>query len=94
MRVRHRIVIDAVCPVNGDPDTYVCDVYPLTLLFCETVELWARELTEEPVTQEWLTQQLADKLGCAVRTKGTHCRGKVETVCICHPSPAQQGRPA
>jgi hypothetical protein len=32
MRVRHRILVDAVCPVNGDRDRYVCDVYPLTLL--------------------------------------------------------------
>jgi hypothetical protein len=92
MRVRHRILVDAVCPVNGDPDRYVCDVYPLTLLYCETVEVMARQATAEPVTQEQLTQRLANDLGCAVRTRGTHCKGRVETVVVCRPARQQGGR--
>ena len=92
MRVRHRVVIEATCPVNGDPDRYVCDVYPVTLLYCETVMLWVKELTRQPVTQEALTEQLACKLGCPVRTRGTHCRGTVETVVVCRPLNTEGGR--
>ncbi len=92
MRVRHRIFINAVCPVNGDPDRYVCDVFPSTLLFCETIVLWAKELTQQPITQEDLTAQLATKLGCPVRTRGTHCQGRVETVVVCRPRLKSEGR--
>ena len=44
------------------------------------------KVTENPVTQEDLTQKLANLLGCRIRTRGTHCRGRVETVCICTPA--------
>lgn len=91
MRVRHRIVIHSTCPVNGDEDTYICDVFPLTLLFCETITSMVEAATQKPTTQEELTQRLADTLGCPVRTRGTHCKGRVETVVVCRPRRTEQG---
>jgi hypothetical protein len=89
MKVRHTITIHSLCPVNGDLDRYVCHVYPSSLLYCEAVRDAVDELTTEPVTQEGLTQALANKLGCRVCTEGTHCRGRVTTKVVCHPQPQE-----
>jgi hypothetical protein len=86
MNVRHRVRLHTTCPVNGDPDHYTCDVFVTDgLLYCEAVLAAAAEVTGRPVTQEDLTQGMADRLGCKVRTRGTHCQGRVETVCVCYP---------
>lgn len=90
MLVRHRIVIRSKCPVDGADDTYVCDTYPTSLLKCEDVRDAVAELTAGPVFQEMLTAQLAERLGCKVRTRGTHCRGRVETVVVCLPPPSRR----
>jgi len=89
VKVRHRITINSKCPVNGDADHYTADVFVAGLLYCEKVRDAVADLTREPVTQEVLTQQLADRLGCKVRTRGTHgthCQGLVESVVVCWPT--------
>lgn len=87
MKVRHTILIESTCPINGDPDRYVgdVDVWPGGFVPCEDVLAAVQSLVKEPITQEELTQKLADRLGCRVRTRGSHCRGRVRTVVVCRP---------
>ena len=85
MKVRHRVRIVAICPVNGDTDTYLASFYPTTLLYCEDIMKAVTRFTDAAVTQEELTQGLATHLGCTVRTIGTNCKGVVETTVICQP---------
>lgn len=87
MKVRHTITIRARCPVNGDPDEYRCDVFPADVLYCEQVRDAVDELTQQDLLQEELTQKLADRLKCRVRTRGKHCCGRVESVVVCLPQP-------
>ena len=39
MKVRHTVVIEATCPINGDPYRYVADVdvWPGGFILCEDV---------------------------------------------------------
>lgn len=87
MKVRHTVVIESTCPINGDPDRYVADVsvWPGGFLACEDVLAAVESVVREPISQEELTQRLADRLGCLVRTRGSHCRGRVRTVVVCRP---------
>lgn len=89
MKVRHTVLIESICPVNGDSDRYVADVavWPGGFILCEDVLAAVQELVRQPTTQESLTQSLADRLGCRVRTRGSHCRGRVRTVVVCRPHP-------
>jgi hypothetical protein len=98
MKVRHRVVVESLCPINGDADRYIADVsvWPGGFLACEAVLAAVQELVREPITQEELTQRLADRLGCLVRTRGSHCRGRVKTVVVCRPRhtlPVTAGHP-
>lgn len=88
MKVCHRIKIKSICPVNGDADHYTAYCYTSGLLYCEKIVAARDDLTTKPVTQEVLTQALADRLGCKVRTVGTHCQGQVKSVVICFPAKA------
>lgn len=86
MKVRHRYMLNATCPVNGDPDRYTVDAFVTEgVLYCEQVRDTCEAVAKTPKTQEELTQEIADLLGVKVRTRGTHCRGAVETVVICKP---------
>jgi hypothetical protein len=85
MRVRHHVVIRSSCPVNGDPDVYDCWVYARRVVLCEEVLAAVEAETKGPIYQEALTQALADRLGCQVKSVGTHCRGRVTTAVVCRP---------
>jgi hypothetical protein len=87
MKVRHTVVVESTCPINGDADRYVADVavWPGGFIICEDVLAAVQSLVREAITQEELTQRLADRLGCRVRTRGFHCRGRVRTVVVCRP---------
>ena len=86
MKTRHHVLIRSTCPVNGDTDFYDCFVYTTTrVLPCEEVADAVERLTQGPVFQEVLTQQLADQLRCKVMTIGRHTAGKIETTVVCRP---------
>jgi len=78
MKTRHHVLIKSTCPVNGDTDFYDCFIYTINrILPCEEVADAVETLTRAPVYQEALTQQLADKLRCKVKTVGRHTAGKI-----------------
>jgi hypothetical protein len=83
MKVRHRLIVRATCPVNGDRDRYLCWVTLDRVVKVEDIWQLVEELTQKPIFQEDLTQALADRLGAPVKTRGTHRRGDVLTVCVC-----------
>lgn len=87
MKVRHTVVVESICPVNGDSDRYIADVdvWPGGFILCEDVLAAVQPLVKEAITQEKLTQLLADRLGCRVKTRGSHCRGRVTTTVVCRP---------
>jgi hypothetical protein len=64
MKVRHHLVIVSTCPVDGQADTYLCDVFVRDrVLKCEDVICAVADVTAHgPIFQEDLTQQLADRL--------------------------------
>jgi hypothetical protein len=86
MKTRHHIVIRASCPVDNTEDRYDTFVYVNgRVLKCEEIAAAAEELTREPVFQEQLTQLLANKFCCKVKTRDRHRAGGIETVCVCEP---------
>ncbi len=95
MKTRHSVVIHSTCPVNGDADVYFCRVYPPdgTVLYCEAIEAAVKEATKSPITQEAITQQLANALNCKIKTTGVHCRGRVASKVVCEPIVAEVVQP-
>jgi NADPH-dependent 7-cyano-7-deazaguanine reductase QueF len=85
MKIRHHLIVDSTCPIDGAPDKYDVFVYADRVVECEEIVKHVAELTSDPVFQEQFTQNLADRLECRVKTVGTHVRGKVMTVVICEP---------
>jgi GTP cyclohydrolase I len=86
MKTRHHIVIRATCPVDNTPDKYDGYVYVNNrVLTFEEVAAAVEALTQEPVFQERLTQALADRLQCRVKTRGRHVAGGIVTTCVCEP---------
>ena len=57
------------------------------VLKCEEVADAVATLTRAPIYQELLTQQLADRLQCKVKTVGRHTAGNIETTVVCRPGP-------
>lgn len=86
MKVVHHCVLHTNCPVNGDKDTYEVTIWVRNrTIKCEDILEAIGEMTLEPTFQEVLTQAIADKLGCRVRTVGTHVQGAVKTTVVCRP---------
>lgn len=81
MRVTHILQVNAKCPENGATDSYRVVVRTDRLIKVEEIQAVAEKLTQEPVYQEALTQQLAAAIGCEVETHGRH--SGVETVVVC-----------
>ena len=91
MMARHRLWIDSSCPVDGAADRYECVVdVSGRVVKCEEIVEAVEVLTKKPIFQEGLTQALADRLNATVVTKGTHVKGRVETLVICHPGGAER----
>jgi hypothetical protein len=84
------------CP-HGGLDDYIIEVWPPdnTVTFCEDIAAAVDHLLQEPVYQELFTVQLANRLGCQVRTKCGHLDGRVQTSCWAEPGdPAPYTPPA
>lgn len=96
MHTNHKIQVTSVCPVDGvTVDEYNVLIKPPvgTTLYAEAITKVVDHLTKTPITQEDLTQKLADLLGCVVESDGDHASGRVETWCRCYPASPTTIRP-
>lgn len=92
----HEIKVTATCPVDPTvTDEYDVYVYPPrgTTVFAEAVTKAVDALTRRPVTQEDLTQFLANVLRSSVQSVGNHAGGRVRTVCDRDPQEPMYVRP-
>jgi hypothetical protein len=73
----HTLKAVGTCPNNGLPDLYTIHVYAGLdrTLFCERIAEAVDRLLAAPTYQETFTQQLANELGCRVRTECPHLHG-------------------
>lgn len=80
----HRTTIVGQCPHGGD-DIYKAEFITGKYEFVavERIQEEIDKLTQAPIYQETLTQLLANRLDCKVKTYGTH--GKFETECEADP---------
>jgi hypothetical protein len=78
MLVTHEVQVYGRCPVDGKSDSYDVTVTTRKLIKVEDI-ISAIDAIEWPVFQEEMTQQLADKLGCHVRSIGYH--SGIKTTC-------------
>lgn len=70
--------IHARCPADGTLDLYDLVVEGPEMLAVETLLEIVRELTDEPIYQEDLTERLAERLaGWKVTLRGDHSRVRV-----------------
>lgn len=82
MKVRHKLTVQAKCPVDQKRDVYTCYVYTTTTIKVEDIQAAVAELTKNdaPVFQEQFTQDLHRALAAKVKTIGYH--STVQTVVI------------
>ena len=78
MLVTHEIQVYGRCPVDGQSDTYDVTVTTRKIIKVEDI-IEAINSIQWPVFQEEMTQQLADRLGCRVRSVGYH--SGIKTMC-------------
>lgn len=81
IEVKHKFTINATCPVNGDDDYYDCTITVYRTVPVESITEVIRDLTQKPIMQEELTEELAMRLEASVVTVGDH--GNVQTTCSC-----------
>lgn len=88
MKVRHQMGFRCKCPVDGKVDYYVASFYVRRLLKCEDIAQAVAALTREAAYQECLTQALANRLDCKVKTVVRHRAGEgVITTVVCRQAP-------
>jgi hypothetical protein len=78
MIVTHEIQVYGHCPVDGGGDSYAVTFTTMSLIKVEDIIAVVNAI-KWPVFQEEMTQQLAHKLGCRVRSVGYH--SGVKTTC-------------
>ena len=78
MIVTHEIQVYGRCPVDGKSDFYDVTITTMKVIKVEDI-IVAVEAIEWPAFQEEMTQQLADRLGCRVRSVGFH--SGIKTTC-------------
>lgn len=85
VETRHRLKIVALCPVNDSHDIYEVEVVTDAVLPVEEILDAVAELTRQPIYQETLTEELADRLKATVTSYGSH--SGVRTVCVAEGDP-------
>lgn len=78
MKVTHEVKVYGHCPVDGKNDSYDVTISTMKLLKVENI-LSAINGLNWPLFQETMTQQLADALGCHVKSVGYH--SGIKTTC-------------
>jgi hypothetical protein len=78
MMITHEVKVYGHCPVDGKNDFYDVTISTMQFLKVEDILLAINGLNW-PLFQETMTQQLADVLGCHVRSVGYH--SGIKTTC-------------
>jgi hypothetical protein len=78
MMVTHEVQVYGRCPVDDKSDSYDVTVTTMKIIKVEDI-IAAIDAIQWPVFQEEMTQQLADNLGCRVRSVGYH--SGIKTTC-------------
>ena len=80
----HTLQFSGRCPL-GPEDHYEASIHAgPRFIEAGFISKLVSELTSQPIYQEHLTQQLADRLCCRVVTQTRH--GRVSTTCVADPS--------
>ena len=83
MKTVHCTIIVGKCP-HGCLDVYLAEFHvDGRVLMVEDIQAAIDDVTREPIYQEALTQTLATRLGCTVKTQGVH--GRFRTQCTAEP---------
>lgn len=76
MKVTHTFEIEAKCPsMPGHIDRYTCTLTARSRILVETIRQDIAGLLREPVYQEDLAQNIAERLQCGVKLEGEHPGG-------------------
>ena len=78
MKVTHDVRVYGRCPVDGKSDYYDVTVTTMKVIKVEDI-IAVVEAIKWPVFQEEMTQQLANSLGCSIRSVGYH--SGIKTTC-------------
>lgn len=78
MMITHEIKVYGYCPVDGKNDSYDVTISTMRLIKVEDILIAINGLNW-PIFQETMTQQLADVLGCRVKSIGYH--SGIKTTC-------------
>jgi hypothetical protein len=83
----HTTTIVGKCP-HGCDDVYTAEFHVGNLFVSvESIAKIIAEIVGQPIYQELLTQELANRVGCKVKTRGMH--GRFSTDCTATPGPCE-----
>jgi len=80
MIIKHKFRFTRLCPVDDGVDNYKCHIETNKIIKVETI-LATIDALPKKAFQESITQTLARKLGCRVKTTCYH--SGVKTICEC-----------
>lgn len=78
MKIRHTLLVTAICPVDDLPDVYETSVETGRVINVETILEVAASFSERKIYQEDLTQEMARRLAATVSTVGYHSGVRTE----------------
>lgn len=81
MRVKHKLQITSICPVDGKADVYECTVTTGRVLSVEEILAAVAAMKDRSAYQEEICQELHRRLACKVRLVGYHSGVRTEVVC-------------
>jgi len=85
MRCEYVHTITTQCPVNDEVDNYLVIIHSKKMIYVEHIIAVFKEFQHKKILQEDLTQELADRFGCKVKTIGRH--SSVRATVFCKPRP-------
>lgn len=81
MKVKYSLYISPTCPVDKKNDRYLCEIYSDRATPVEKILEVVEDANCLEAYQEQITDFIARRLGCEVKTLGYHSGIKTECVC-------------
>ena len=81
MRVEHRLIVTALCPLDGVTDVYALIIRARHVVPVEDIRALVATCAGEQLFQENLTERLHRALACEVETIGYHSGVRTCVVC-------------